>query len=249
MIDIRAELEEVRNSFISIYDFISVAKNATGEDVSLVCQWVLKRVKEQYADSNILNICIMSKFHEIEFCFENVEQDFSFLSRKLGVVIEKGCLPIEPDDIPFEKDDWGDNGFFEYGFKKKELETFFPELKTYLYQDKIINDGINKIKNESTPSLLLDDSNPQPTIPNVTQGIICDFSGKETALMLIAGLAVALEKTSDSFKRGGKMNKSAVVMGAERAINNYGTGVNVTSRALRDWLNLALSMHTSKLDD
>lgn len=133
--------------------------------------------------------------------------------------------------------------------KKKELETFFPELKTYLYQDKIINDGVNKIKNESTPSLLLDDSNTQPTIPNVTQGIICDFSGKETALMLIAGLAVALEKTSDSFKRGGKMNKSAVVMGAERAINNYGTGVNVTSRALRDWLNLALSMHTSKLDD
>lgn len=119
MIDIRAELEEVRNSFISIYDFISVAKNATGEDVSLVCQWVLKRIKEQYADSNIINICIMSKFHEIEFCFENVEQDFSFLSRKLGVVIEKGCLPIEPDDIPFEKDDWGDNGFFEYGFKKK----------------------------------------------------------------------------------------------------------------------------------
>lgn len=249
MIDIRAELEEVRNSFISIYDFISVAKSVTGEDVSLICQWVLKRIKEQYTDSNILNICIISKFHEIEFCFENVEEDFSFLSRKLGVVIDNGCLPIEPDDIPFEKDDWEDNSFFDHGFKKNELETFFPELKEYLYQEKLNNDGINKAPSESMPSLLFEGSTPQPTIPSVTQGVICDFSGKETALMLIAGLAVALEKTSDSFKRGGKMNKSAVVMGAERAINNYGTGVNVTNRTLRDWLNLALSMHTSKLDD
>lgn len=73
------------------------------------------------------------------------------------------------------------------------------------------------------------------------------FRGKNTALMLIAGLAIALEKSGESFKRSGKMNKSAIINAAEHAISSYGDGVNVTDKALRDWLDMALKQHASKL--
>ncbi|HHQ4311139.1 TPA: hypothetical protein ACSP7Z_001763, partial [Serratia fonticola] len=187
---------------------------------------------------------------EIEYAYSNAEEDFSFLSRKLSKLIERCCLPIDADDIPFEDNDWVDNAYFQYGFKKSEIEDIFPELKKYIYKVAgIISNDISVSSNNTTYLQEYEEPLLPPTIQVNQQSSVCDFSGKETALMLIAGLAVALEKTNERFKRGGKMNKSAVVGAAEHAINTHGKGVNVTSRALRDWLNLALNMHASKLED
>lgn len=260
MIDIRAELNEVRNNFISIYDFIYMTEKMTGENLLLVCQWILKRVKEYVTNKgDVLDICFINQFHEIQYKFERAvwgvpttegDPDFIFLSRKLNDVIGQGCLPIKPGFVPIEGNEWDDMDFFNLGFKKDELEIVFPE---------VINNAEVKLKDthysDNVPDLL--DShynNVNSSLSSMPESValaesVSQFSGKETALMLIAGLAIALEKTGERFKRGGKLNKSAVISAAEQAINTYGDGVSVTDRALRDWLNKAINGYASKLED
>ncbi|HBR4754323.1 TPA: hypothetical protein L9W62_000074 [Klebsiella pneumoniae] len=75
------------------------------------------------------------------------------------------------------------------------------------------------------------------------------FSGKDTALMMIAGLSVALEKTGGRYIRGGKLNKSAVARAAIDAINEHGEGTEITTKALTDLLNEAISTKVAKLED
>lgn len=74
------------------------------------------------------------------------------------------------------------------------------------------------------------------------------FAGKETALMMIAGLAVALERSGGRYLRGGKLNKSAVVEAARKAINEYGKGTEITSKAMTDLLRAALESHIVKTE-
>lgn len=74
------------------------------------------------------------------------------------------------------------------------------------------------------------------------------FAGKDTALMLIAGMAVALEKSGGKYSRGGKINKSVVAQTATDAINEYGLGTTITPKALTDLLKKALVAHVTKLD-
>ncbi|WJM84901.1 hypothetical protein QUF31_17545 [Dickeya chrysanthemi] len=257
MIDIRAELNKVRDSFISIYDFIYLAESSTDENLLLICQWMLKRIKSHVInENNPLNICFINQFHEIEYKFGNImwgiqnseiNPDFVFLSRKLDSIINRECLPTKKGILPIEDNQWEDTDFFEFGFKKEELQVIFPEL---IKSTEIgLKDNISNSSNPLIPQDR-DDKNIRSSLPELSQiesgG---SFMGKDTALMLIAGLAIALEKTGGRFKRGGKLNKSAVINAAEQAINSYGSGVNVTNRALRDWLTNALNGYASKLED
>ncbi|BBO61755.1 hypothetical protein [Serratia marcescens] len=75
-----------------------------------------------------------------------------------------------------------------------------------------------------------------------------DFAGKDTALMLIAGMAVALEQSGGKYARGGKINKSAVAEAARKAINDYGKGTEITSKALTDLLKSAIERNITKLE-
>ncbi|WP_199637848.1 hypothetical protein JEM67_22655 [Serratia sp. PAMC26656] len=75
-----------------------------------------------------------------------------------------------------------------------------------------------------------------------------EFAGRDTALMLIAGMAVALEKAGGKYLRGQSLNKSSVAQAAVSAINEYGRGTMITSKALTNLLNSALEVHTPKLD-
>lgn len=75
-----------------------------------------------------------------------------------------------------------------------------------------------------------------------------NFAGKETALMMIAGLAVALERSGGRYLRGDKLNKSAVVEAARKAINEYGKGTEITSKAMTDLLRAALESHIVKTE-
>lgn len=87
----------------------------------------------------------------------------------------------------------------------------------------------------------------KPEVPNnMAWG---DFAGKDTALMLISGMAVALEKSGGKYFRGGKLNKSAVAQSAIDAINEYGHGTTLTPKALTNLLVSALEVHTDKLED
>lgn len=75
-----------------------------------------------------------------------------------------------------------------------------------------------------------------------------DFAGKDTALMLISGMAVALEQSGGKYARGGKINKSAVAEAARKAINDYGKGTEITSKALTDLLRSAIEQNITKLE-
>ncbi|MCU6369347.1 hypothetical protein [Enterobacter quasiroggenkampii] len=73
-----------------------------------------------------------------------------------------------------------------------------------------------------------------------------DFLGKDTALKLIAGMAIALEKKGGKFTRGNRLNKSEVARTASHMIMEYGEGIPVTEKALIMLIDDALKEHASK---
>lgn len=234
MIDIQSELDEFNLQFISILDLIEHTKKYTKENNNvLVSKWLLKRISDFQGEfPELLTINKHYKFEQV-YPYTTTEVDLDAFRDILSGVVEHGALP-NYDEPPFENSDWNCPIAFDAGFKRNSIERVFPFLGDPSFFSHTEPKVRGEIAEDSADTLDLKLNN---------------FAGKDTALMLIAGLAVALEKTSDRFKRGGKLNKSAVILAAEQAINNYGNGVNVTDRALRDWLKLALETHTSKLED
>ncbi|ARF50826.1 hypothetical protein [Pantoea stewartii] len=108
--------------------------------------------------------------------------------------------------------------------------------------DFLSNDAWEWAEKELSEELLIPESKPVLLNPDI-------FNGKDTAMMIIAGLSIALGKSSDNFKRGGKINQSAIIRAAESAINEYGNGVEVTDRAIRDWIRPAIEQYATRLPD
>ncbi|MCQ0572265.1 hypothetical protein L1C40_25890 [Klebsiella pneumoniae] len=109
--------------------------------------------------------------------------------------------------------------------------------------------AINELNSDAPPFFELTDSSfeRQESINSEGFGQWGDFAGKDTALKLIAGMAIALEKTQGKYIRGGKLNKSEVARTAINLIGEYGGGIHVTNKALIMLLDEALSLHASKL--
>lgn len=70
-----------------------------------------------------------------------------------------------------------------------------------------------------------------------------EFPGKNTALMMIAGMALALEKSSKSFKNGDKLNKLAIARSVAQnlASQNY-QGIVVTDKQMTNLIKEALEV-------
>lgn len=77
-------------------------------------------------------------------------------------------------------------------------------------------------------------------------GVWGEFAGKDTALKLIAGMAIALEKAGGKYVRGKKLNKSEVARSASRIILEHGDGIDVTDKALTMLIDEALNTYASK---
>jgi len=73
-----------------------------------------------------------------------------------------------------------------------------------------------------------------------------EYAGKDTALKLIAGMAIALEKSGGKYVRGKKLNKSEVARSASRIILEHGDGIDVTDKALTMLIDEALSTYAYK---
>lgn len=73
------------------------------------------------------------------------------------------------------------------------------------------------------------------------------FAGKDTALKMIAGMAIALEKTKGKYVRGGKLNKSEISRTVSKLISEYGDGVGVTDKALILLIDEALRLYAPKI--
>lgn len=234
MIDIQSELDEFNLQFISILDLIEHTKKYTKESNNiLVSKWLLKRLSDFQGD--FPELLTINKYYKFEPVYPNgyFEIDLEAFRDVLSDVVKHGTLP-HYNEPPFEDDDWNCPLAFDAGFKRNSIETVFPFLGDPYFSSRTEPFVRKEIVEDSADS-----------VDFKLEG----FAGKDTALMLIAGLAVALEKTSDRFKRGAKINQSSVIAAAEQALNSYGSGVKVTDRALRNWLRLALKAHSSKLDD
>ena len=146
-------------------------------------------------------------------------------------------------------------GFY---FKKTELTLFLlhndlpvpVEFSDNLSAARKIYEKYKKLSREGADNapaetLSADEAVSAPAAEPVKWG---RFAGKETALMMIAGLAVALEQSGGRYLRGARLNKSAVVEAARKAINEYGKGTEMTSKAMTDLLRAALESHIVKTE-
>ncbi|WP_275211900.1 hypothetical protein [Citrobacter freundii] len=74
-----------------------------------------------------------------------------------------------------------------------------------------------------------------------------DFSGRDTLLKLIAGMAISLEKASPKYRHGNKLNKSAIVRNAITNISGQGIEFNISERRLTDLVDEALKAYSPKI--
>ncbi|MFZ5132204.1 hypothetical protein [Enterobacter roggenkampii] len=74
-----------------------------------------------------------------------------------------------------------------------------------------------------------------------------DFSGRDTLLKLIAGMAISLEKASPKYRYGNKLNKSAIVRNAIANISGQGIEFNISERRLADLVDEALKAYSPKI--
>lgn len=172
-----------------------------------------------------------------EHNFEHIQAFYRLVANKQITIAENGTLSGEIDfsfsDKHNKKIYWQD-----LGFDRAQVRMFFE-----LHELAIDIDNPPKYLSSCV------ELQTTPTRDHKESSVSDSFRGEDTALMLIAGLAVTLVKTGDKFKRGGKLNKSEVVRAAEQAIAQYGGDVAVTSKAITNCLTKALSRHASKLEE
>ncbi|GEM_PF-826698 len=158
----------------------------------------------------------------------------------------------------------GDQDHREYnvGIKASEFLLFLKSINAQvppsirLISTEAVKNILNKYKSRSSndvsiPSSENDDVKHLDDVKKIVDGSAewADFYGKDTALLMIAGMAVALEKSGGKYVRGGKMNKSAIAESAKKAINDHGLGTMLTNRALTELLRTALDSNFPKLEE
>lgn len=255
MLDIKGDFSKVEAEFVSVcrlverLQIISRHESRSGEATVVdVCNWLKMKIAEM--GIFLPEIKKLSDFYTIENIFPDggVKENTEWLIDKLNVIIKMKCLPLKNDEEP-DIDDWFDQRLHTNGFLRGEIEDFIPELVKVIefpaLQPRETKINVSSIETKYAPS---PQSHPQESVDIAEQP--CEwnnFKGRDTALMMIAGMAIALSKSGESFKRGGELNVSAVARAAAQAINRFGAGVDVTDRALENLVRDALKQHTSKL--
>ncbi len=117
----------------------------------------------------------------------------------------------------------------KYGFSRDDLQIFFNDI------------GQDIDVYASPPSQSL--SQGLPVWEN-------DVKGMDTALKFIAGLCLALEKSGSKYRRGKKINRSAVAKTALDALIEFNPDAQVvTERQLTNLINEALTKFSPQLKD
>ncbi|MGL5600630.1 MAG: hypothetical protein ACRDD5_07000 [Silvania sp.] len=257
MLDIKGDFSKVESEFVSVcrlverLQIISRHESRSGEATIVdVCNWLKMKISEM--GIFLPEIKKITDFYTIETVFPDggVEENTEWLIDKLNIITKMKCLPIRNDEEP-GIDDWFDQRLHTNGFLREEIEDFIPELVKVIefptLQTRETKINVSAIETKYAPS---SQSHHQEFVDIPEQSCEWDnFKGRDTALMMIAGMAIALSKSGESFKRGGELNVSAVARGAAQAINRFGAGVDVTGRALENLVRDALKQHTSKLPD
>jgi len=124
-----------------------------------------------------------------------------------------------------------------------EFNHAMPDAeKSHAFYQKLIDKSIARFMEEIEGS---DEESSTPT--ECAEAKWDNFAGKDTALKLIAGMAIALEKTKGKYVRGGKLNKSEISRTVKKLIDEYGHGVDVTDKALIMLIDEALRSYAPKI--
>jgi len=256
VLNIFGELEAAEIDFVSICRLIEriaiISSHESPErpvDVPTICKWLLKRISE--SEKPLPCLRVLTSYYAIEVKFPNdpIERDREWVIQKLSSIIGMKKLPLKQDENA-DTDDWFDETVHISGFLRSEIEEFIPELVKIIKFPPLQEGNVEmnlvsmETKYSATPVF---NASETEDIPEQS----CEwgnFKGKDTALMMIAGMAIALSKSGESFKRSGEINVSAVVRAAAQAINRYGAGVDVTEKALHNLVRDALKQHISKID-
>ncbi|QLX24041.1 hypothetical protein HV271_04085 [Citrobacter freundii] len=256
MLDIRGEFSKVEAEFVSVcrlierLQLISRHESPSGEvTVPEICTWLMKQINEN--STFVPTLMNLTNIYTIEPTFPKgtVEDEIDWLKKKLITIINMKHLPIKNDEEP-DTDDWFDKSLYATGFLKSDIENFIPQLvknMEFTFQEK--SSQLNVLSMESKYTATPDVSSLD------TKDILeqsCEwsnFKGKDTALMMIAGLAISLSKSSGGLMIGDKINVSAIARAAAKSINQFGAGVDVSDRALENLVRDALKHHDSKFSN
>lgn len=132
-----------------------------------------------------------------------------------------------------------------------EIKMFTPISDATFYAKDIWSWVDNELNNEpnyfseSSNELIKSDISSENSEVNTWE----EFSNKDNKLMFIAGLAIALKKSSPKYKNGSKLNKSRIAESAINAINDYGHGTTISDKTLRTYITKALDIHAQKLEE
>ncbi|MCA2044163.1 hypothetical protein [Escherichia coli] len=130
MIDIHAELNEHKEKFIYLRDFLDDVFKVAGDDhhISDIIKWILKRINRV---KPFITLYTVNEFNEVEpYIKPDENRDyFDVLYAKLDTVRGRGCLPCERDESGFLVSGyWEDAEFEEMGFRRNEIFEIFPEI-------------------------------------------------------------------------------------------------------------------------
>jgi hypothetical protein len=255
------ELDKERAEAIHFEKAINVlakANNRTFDEIAILLVRALESFDGKHP-ANGLEFRIYNYYPAIGFNF-----DIGFQTSSISFLryIAKGIDYYEDSTLDndglywLENRDVSSRGYGSFYFKLTELLCFLLEnnlpipddfahalpaaQKRYDWYKKLIKKDIDRFLAEREKS----EGENKPDKQVTTQWI--EFAGKDTALMLISGMAVALEQSGGRFARGGKINKSAVAETARKAINEYGKGTEITTKALTDLLKSALEQNITK---
>ena len=256
MLDIFGELEAAENDFVSICRLIErIALMSSHEspsraaDVPTICKWLLKRISE--SDKPIPCLRVLTAYYAIEVKFpdDTIEYDRAWVIQKLSSIIGMAKLPLKEHENA-GPDDWFDHALHTSGFLRCEIEEFIPELVKKIefpaLQERTTDINLVAIETKFSSSQI---SNTAEIADNPDQPCKWDnFKGRDTALMMIAGLAISLSKSSGGIIVGDRLNVSAIARAAAKSINDYGDGVDLSDKALRNLVTEALKLHASKIE-
>jgi len=233
--DIESELEEAYGKFISLAELAGLVQGGSSATFSTVAEWLLMKFNQMNGAGLLPPLVIFNHFCEIQpFHPEDCREfDLQELTPHLLNLKNNNCLPYTHPAEGEKGEYWVSDSFDRLGFEREKIAGCFnPQLKALILAE--VNVSANDLKPAPTAQYIDTDSS---------------FRGRDALLDIIAGQAIAIGKISGKHSRVTGINKSALVRDIFAAINDYGQGMSVDDRRVRDLIGEALASRANRLVD
>lgn len=235
MFDIEAELEEAYGKFISLSELADLVRSSSRATFSTVAEWLLMKFNQMNSAGRLPPLVIFNHFSEIQpfHSYDCREFDLQELTPHLLNLKNNNCLPYTHPAEGEKGKYWVSGSFDRLGFEREKIaDCFNPQLKALILAE--VDIDTNDLEPAQPAQLIDTDSS---------------FRGKDALLDIIAGQAITIGKLSGKHSRATGINKSALVRDIFAAINDYGRGMLIDDRRVRDLISEALASRANRLMD